>query len=228
MVDAWANRLSARPVRRLQNFAAFSPTTRRRAEALRRCRAQPAEAKRRRPTRRYYVSGRRRLSLPSSPGVAMTARSGTRGSSSTEWPVPRCSDWASSSLISPSRISLPRNCSRVGLHIDLFEACSAFTRVAARTLAPSPICDQVHRRLDHFVTSMTRPVAPAEAIRRVGLAPLEIAALSTAHANSGHSATGDRGLGRSRSLAFWAQMRLRPACAGESFRSEPTKTPIRT
>ena len=62
-------------------------------------------------------------------------------------PVPRCSDWASSSLISPSRnISLPRNCSRVGLHIVLFEACSAFTRVAARTLAPSPICDQLHRR----------------------------------------------------------------------------------
>src|SRR5271165_4742463 len=29
-------------------------------------------------------------------------------------PLPRCSDWASSSLISPSRISLPRNCSRVG------------------------------------------------------------------------------------------------------------------
>ena len=36
-------------------------------------------------------------------------------------PVPRYSGWASSSLISPSRISLPRNCSRVGLHIDLFE-----------------------------------------------------------------------------------------------------------
>ena len=65
-------------------------------------------------------------------------------------PVPRCSDWASSSLISPSRISLPRNCSRVGLHIVLFEACSAFTRVAARTLAPSPICDQLHRRLQPF------------------------------------------------------------------------------
>src|SRR5271166_4877052 len=62
-------------------------------------------------------------------------------------PVPRCSDWASSSLISPSRISLPRSCSRVGLHIDLFGACSAFTQVAARTLAPSPICDQLHRRL---------------------------------------------------------------------------------
>src|SRR5208282_383724 len=65
-------------------------------------------------------------------------------------PVPRCSDWASSSLISPSRISPPRNCSRVGLHIDLFEACSAFTRVAARTLAPSPICDALYRRLQPF------------------------------------------------------------------------------
>src|SRR5580704_13242706 len=30
------------------------------------------------------------------------------------------------------------------------EACSAFTRVAARTLAPSPICDQLHRRLQPF------------------------------------------------------------------------------
>ena len=65
-------------------------------------------------------------------------------------PVPRCSDWASSSLISPSRVSLPRNCGRVGLHIVLFEACSAFTRVAARTLAPSPICDALHRRLQPF------------------------------------------------------------------------------
>ena len=30
------------------------------------------------------------------------------------------------------------------------EACSAFTRVAARTLAPSPIRDQLHRRLQPF------------------------------------------------------------------------------
>src|SRR5580704_15063842 len=65
-------------------------------------------------------------------------------------PLPRCSDWASSSLISPSRISLPRKRRRVGLHIVLFEACAAFTRVAARTLAPSPICDQLHRRLQPF------------------------------------------------------------------------------
>ena len=39
---------------------------------------------------------------------------------------------------------------RVGLHIVLFEICSAFTRVAARTLALSPICDQLHRRLQPF------------------------------------------------------------------------------
>ena len=53
-------------------------------------------------------------------------------------------------LISPSRNSLPRSRCRVGLHIDLFEACSAFTRVAARTLAPSPIRDLLHRRLQPF------------------------------------------------------------------------------
>src|SRR6266403_234368 len=41
-------------------------------------------------------------------------------------------------LTSPSRISLPRNGSRVGLRIVLFEACSAFTRVTACTLALSP------------------------------------------------------------------------------------------
>jgi hypothetical protein len=64
-------------------------------------------------------------------------------------PVPRCSDWASS-LVSPGRISLPRYGVRVGLHIVLFGACSAFTRVAARTLAPSPICDRLHRRLQPF------------------------------------------------------------------------------
>jgi len=36
-------------------------------------------------------------------------------------PLPRCSGWAYSSLISPDRFSLPRYGGRVGLHIDLFE-----------------------------------------------------------------------------------------------------------
>src|SRR6266481_6493877 len=39
----------------------------------------------------------------------------------------------------PIRTSLPRNHYRVGLHIVLFEDCSAFTHVAACTLARSPI-----------------------------------------------------------------------------------------
>src|SRR6202045_4400631 len=74
-------------------------------------------------------------------------------------PLPRCSSWAYSSLISPSRVSLPRKGHRVGLHIDLFEACSAFTRVAACTLARSPIRDPLPEGFRHFVVSMPAPVA---------------------------------------------------------------------
>src|SRR6266511_2426979 len=53
-------------------------------------------------------------------------------------PLPRRSVWASYFAHSPSRISLPRKGCRVGLRIVLFEACSAFTRVTACTLALSP------------------------------------------------------------------------------------------
>ena len=64
------------------------------------------------------------------------------------------------SLISPSRISLPRKGCRVGLHIDLFEDCSAFTRVAAHTLALSPIVTHYTEGFSHWpVTSMIAPVA---------------------------------------------------------------------
>src|SRR5271156_2827881 len=74
-------------------------------------------------------------------------------------PLPRCSGWVCSSLIPPSRVSLPRKGYRVGLHIDLFEACSAFTRVAACTLARSPIRDPLSEGFRHFVSSMPAPVA---------------------------------------------------------------------
>src|SRR5690242_11302524 len=74
-------------------------------------------------------------------------------------PLPRCSGWAYSSLVSPSRVSLPRKGRRVGLHIVLFEACSAFTRVAACTLARSPIRDPLPEGFRHFVSSMPAPVA---------------------------------------------------------------------
>src|SRR5438132_2751938 len=65
-------------------------------------------------------------------------------------PLPRCSGWASSSLVSPNRVSLPRFHFRIGLHIVLFEVCSAFTRVAACTLARSPYVVTAIRGLQTF------------------------------------------------------------------------------
>jgi hypothetical protein len=53
-----------------------------------------------------------------------------------------------------SRINLPRKGYRVGLRIDIFEACSAFTRVAACTLALSPIRDM------HFLKASTVSLPP--------------------------------------------------------------------
>src|SRR5713226_7493607 len=91
-------------------------------------------------------------------------------------PIPRCSSWARSSLNSPSHFSLPRYGSRVGPHIVLFEACSAFTRVAACTLALSPIRDTLIEGFSHFVTSMTLRLLPAGAVAGWGLHPLESAA----------------------------------------------------
>jgi hypothetical protein len=49
--------------------------------------------------------------------------------------------------VSPNRVSLPRFHVRIGLHIVLFEVCSAFTRVAACTLAQSPYVVTAIRRL---------------------------------------------------------------------------------
>src|SRR6478672_11187512 len=107
-------------------------------------------------------------------------------------PLPRCSGWAYSSLISPSRVSLPRKGRRVGLHIDIFEACSAFTRVAACTLALSPIRDTLIEGFSHFVTSMTAPIASGWSGCRVGLAPTGKRRLCTAHAICRHRASGVR------------------------------------
>src|ERR1700730_12632454 len=104
-------------------------------------------------------------------------------------PIPRCSSRAYSSLNSPSHFSLPRYGSRVGLHIVLFEACSAFTRVAACTLALPPIRDTLIEGFSHFVTSMTAPIASGWSDCRVGLAPTGKRRLCTAHARSGRSHT---------------------------------------
>ena len=88
----------------------------------------------------------------------------------------------------PSRISLPRFGFRVDPRIVLFEACSAFTRVTACTLAPSP----------YFVTASPKAstaslppqllrLHPAGAFHRVGLSPTGKRRLSTAHPGSGRS-----------------------------------------
>lgn len=94
-------------------------------------------------------------------------------------PVPRYSSRASSSLVSPGHISLPRYTSRVGLHVVLFEACSAFTHVAACTSAPATIRGPLSEGFSHFVTSMTAPVASGWSdLAGWDLHPLESAALS--------------------------------------------------
>ena len=81
--------------------------------------------------------------------------------------------------------ALPRKGYRVGLRIVLFEACSAFTRVTACTLALSPIRDTLIEGFSHFVTSMTAPIASGWSGCRVGLAPTGKRRLFTAHAISG-------------------------------------------
>ena len=86
---------------------------------------------------------------------------------------------------SPSRISLPRKGCRVGLRIVLFEACSAFTRVAACTLTLSPIRDTHSEGFSYFVTSIAAPVASGWSNCRVGLTPTGKRRLSTAHTQSG-------------------------------------------
>ena len=68
------------------------------------------------------------------------------------------------------RFSLPRYGSRIGLHTFLFEACSTFTRVAACTLALSPIRDTLIEGFSHFVTSMTAPITSGWSGCRVRLA----------------------------------------------------------
>src|SRR6266853_1284008 len=87
---------------------------------------------------------------------------------------------------SPSRVSLPRKGCRVGLRIVLFEVCSAFTLVAACTLALSPIRDTLSEGFSHFVTSIAAPAASGWSVRRVGLAPTGKRRLVTAHTQLEH------------------------------------------
>jgi len=110
---------------------------------------------------------------------------------------------------SPSRVSLPRKGCRVGLRIVLFEACSAFTLVAACTLALSPIRDTHSEGFSQFVTSVAAPVASGWSGCRVGLAPTGKRRLVTAHTQRGH----------------WATENFRHDRDGSSRTTEATKPP---
>jgi hypothetical protein len=143
------------------------------------------------------------MDLSDSPGrPACPSRASGWSSLTTPWGLPCCVRFpcvhavattpaqrlgAPTSLISPRRISLPRYGSRVGLRIVLFEACSAFTRVTACTLALSPIRDTHSEGFSYFVTSIAAPAASGWSGRRVGLAPTGKRRLFTAHASNGLS-----------------------------------------
>ena len=71
---------------------------------------------------------------------------------------------------------------RVGSHVECFEACSAFTHVAACLLAESPKATLSIEGFDGFVTSTAAPIATGWSDScRVGVAPTENARLFTAH-----------------------------------------------
>jgi hypothetical protein len=132
-------------------------------------------------------------------------------------PIPRCSSWAYSSLISPSHFSLPRYGSRVGLHIDLFEACSAFTRVAACTLALPPIRDTLIEGFSHFVTSMTAPIASGWSVAGWDLHPLESAAFARRTPMACHFViVGLLGFGMGFLGPGRCATRLEPGCSGDA------------
>src|SRR5713101_3674485 len=61
-------------------------------------------------------------------------------------------------------------------------------RVAACTLALSPICDTLIEGFSHFVTSMTAPIASGWSGCRMGFAPTGKRRLWTAHTRNGHAA----------------------------------------
>src|SRR5881396_165627 len=86
-------------------------------------------------------------------------------------PLPRPSHWRSRIAHPSSGVSLPRYGIRVGLRIVLFEACSAFTRVTACTLALSPMRDTLSEGFSYFVTSIAAPAASGWSDCRVGLSP---------------------------------------------------------
>ena len=116
-------------------------------------------------------------------------------------PIPRRGGWDRRFCsCSPNHVSLPRKEGRVGPRIVLFEACSAFTRVTACTLATSPY---IVTRWSPEASTVSLPpqllrLLPAGAFRRVGLSPTGKRRLFTAHLLNGHSGSTKRTVARTR------------------------------
>src|SRR5882724_13241566 len=75
-------------------------------------------------------------------------------------PLPRCSGWAYSSLISPSRVSLPRKGSPGRpAHRPFRGMLGVHSRCGLHTRAVTVFRDPLSEGFRHFVTSMPAPVA---------------------------------------------------------------------
>jgi hypothetical protein len=83
----------------------------------------------------------------------------------------------------------------------------ALTRVAACTLALSPICDTLFEGFSHFVTSTTAPIASGWSVAGWGLHPLESAAFARRTPTADYRWQGARRLNR---LTDASQARRRP------------------
>src|SRR5467141_5405676 len=75
-------------------------------------------------------------------------------------PLPRCSSWAYSSLISPSRVTLPRKGSPgLPAHRPFRGMLGVHSRCGLHTRAVTVFRDPLSEGFRHFVTSMPAPVA---------------------------------------------------------------------
>src|SRR5258707_12544489 len=75
-------------------------------------------------------------------------------------PLPRCSGWAYSSLISPSRVSLPRKASPGRpAHRPFRGMLGVHSRCGLHTRAVTVFRDPLSEGFRHFVSSMPAPVA---------------------------------------------------------------------
>jgi hypothetical protein len=93
-------------------------------------------------------------------------------------------DTAERVLVAARKLGYDRHLPERYRGIIRIKACSAFTRVAACTLALSPIRDTLIEGFSHFVISMTAPIASGWSDCRVGFSPTGKRRLCTAHAKS--------------------------------------------